>query len=229
MRTRRADATATLLADGRVLVAGGTDGDTSLASTEYFDPKANTFAAGPAMAAPRQAHTAVLSAGRVVVIGGVDERGTALSTTEVLAGGRWVRGPDLREARVKHGAATLPDGRIFVAGGASSTEGRERFDSTELLDLRRGVSTPGPRLSEGEYKLSGALARLPDGRVVVAGGTRIDVYDGATNRITVLPIAPIPRRSFVTASPIGRDRVLIAGGYDDDIVPTDAARLVTVR
>ena len=37
-----------------------------------------------------------------------------------------------------------------------------------------------------------------------------------------------PRRSFVTATVVGDRRVLVAGGYDDEVTPTASARIVTV-
>jgi hypothetical protein len=69
--------TATLLTDGRVLVAGGrvsstpTGNISSTATTELTDATGTTFAAGPAMFAPRDNHTATLLAdGRVLLVGG---------------------------------------------------------------------------------------------------------------------------------------------------------------
>lgn len=94
--------------------------------------------------------------------------------------------------------------------------------------MQDGQFRPGPRVSEGEYKLDGAVATLPGGRVVIAGGTRVNVYNTATNKITVLPDAPVPQYSFVTATRIANNTVLIAGGYDDTITPTDNARLVHI-
>jgi hypothetical protein len=42
------------------------------------------------------------------------------------------------------------------------------------------------------------------------------------------PVVALARRSFVTASALGPGRVLVTGGYDDNIVPTAAARLITI-
>lgn len=52
-------------------------------------------------------------------------------------------------------------------------------------------------------------------------------------RITVVPVArlpgcPVARYSFITATPISNDTVLIAGGYDDTSTPTDSARLLRI-
>jgi hypothetical protein len=64
--------TATLLSDGRVLVAGGFESTGSLATTEYFDPVGKSFSQGPALVQPRQDHAAIqLPSGSIFVAGGV--------------------------------------------------------------------------------------------------------------------------------------------------------------
>lgn len=127
---------------------------------------------------------------------------------------------------MKHAAVSLADGRVLVIGGSNDIEGHERLASTEILDLAAGTSTLGPELSEPQYKLDGAVAELPDRRIVLAGGQRLDVYDPATGSITGVDEPAPPRRAFVTASVLGADEVLVAGGYDDRITPTAAARVV---
>lgn len=62
---------ATLLADGRVMVSGGSDGTKALASTEFYDPSSGTWSSGPALATARWGHSArLLPSGMVVVLGG---------------------------------------------------------------------------------------------------------------------------------------------------------------
>ncbi len=228
MTRARADQTASLLSDGRVLIAGGFDeSGRALAETEIFDPATDTFAPGPEMSAPRAAHVATVVGGEVVLIGGTVEA-EALSTTDVLRDGSWVPGPELLTPRVKLGVAPLPEGRLLVVGGATDTEGHERLASTEILDLPHGTLEPGPELIQGEYKLDGAIAVLPDGRVVIPSGDGLEVYDPATNRLTSLPDTTYDARSFRTVTALGPDRVLVAGGYDDAINPTDQAVVVRI-
>src|SRR5204862_2627956 len=77
MVAARSSPTATLLPDGRVLVAGGSDiYRNSLTSAELYDPASRTWTATGSMAQGRQGHTAtLLTNGKVLVAGGVGTAG----------------------------------------------------------------------------------------------------------------------------------------------------------
>lgn len=230
LATARADHTATLLPDGRVLVAGGFDATgEALDSTELFDPATGVFGPGPPLLAPRAAHVAVLAGPDLVLVGGTEST-EALAATEVLdvRTGQWSSGPDLATPRVKLGAVAIGAGRVFVVGGATDTEGRGKLSSSELVDVSAGTVTAGPELSEGEYKLDGAVATLPDGRVVVGGGSALEVYDADVGSVRRVEVPSYDARSFRTVTTVGPDAVLVLGGYDAGIVPTDAAYLVLI-
>lgn len=229
MISARANHTATLLPDGRVLLAGGNgaDGD-ALDNTEFLDPTTGTFTAGSSLRDARAGHSAAVVGTDVVLVGGTADLVLGIESTDVLHDGTWTSGPDLLIPRVKHATVALADGRVLVIGGSGDIEGRDRLASTEILDLAAGTATPGPDLSEPQYKLDGAVAELPDRRIVIAGGQRLDIYDPATDRITRVDEPATPRRAFVSATVLGPDLVLVAGGYDDRIAPTAQARLVRI-
>ncbi len=228
LATARADHSATLLPDGRVLLAGGFDDSGSpLATTEVFDPGSGAFTTGPPLSAARAGHVATAVGGVVVLVGGTEDA-TALATTDVLRGGRWEPGPRLGTPRVKHGVAPLDATRVLVVGGATDTEGHERLATTEVLDVVAGSVLRGPPLPQGEYKLDGALAVIDDGRVVMPSGSGLAVFDPETGRVERLSVTTYDARSFRTVTAIGHNQVLVAGGYDDAIRPTDEADVVTV-
>src|SRR5438874_788641 len=81
---------ATPLRNGRILIAGGSDGRNALASLEIYDPATRTFSSAPGtMLVPRESHTATsLANGRVLIAGGSNASG-ALDAAELYdpAGG----------------------------------------------------------------------------------------------------------------------------------------------
>jgi hypothetical protein len=72
MRAEREEHTATLLPNGKVLLAGGATGSSgTIASVELYDAATRTFVAVPAMSTPRSGHAAtLLPDGSVVITGG---------------------------------------------------------------------------------------------------------------------------------------------------------------
>ncbi|MCH8310444.1 MAG: hypothetical protein IIB17_08120 [Chloroflexi bacterium] len=84
MFNRSYDHTATLLADGRVLVTGGQADFETLRSVEIYDPVANDWSVAEALTDARSDHTAtLLEDGRVIVIGGGGDFGGALNSSEI--------------------------------------------------------------------------------------------------------------------------------------------------
>ena len=126
--------TATRLADGTVLVAGGF-GTSSQATAERYDPATNTWTSAGSMREGRVGHTAtLLPNGKVLVAGGANstQGGTYLATAELYdpAADGWRPAGALAGPRSGHTATPLPDGRVLVAGGASGNDapGLEQYD-----------------------------------------------------------------------------------------------------
>jgi hypothetical protein len=166
MGSDRARAAAASLPDGRVLIAGGTNG-APLSSALVFDPATNSFSSAGvgAMGIARQAPVAApLPDGRVLVSGGVfvDGPGGYLASAEVFnpatssfsSAGIGAMGT----ARTGAVAASLPDGRVLVAGGY---DGSTRFSSAEIFAAANGFS-----LAVKKRKL--LVSVQASGKVVVA-------------------------------------------------------------
>ena len=126
----RSTHTATVLADGRILILGGYDETETVRNTgEIFDPDTGTVTPIAPMSEPRTQHTTtLLSDGRVFVAGGaglfdVDDvlssLATATDTTEVYdpTTNSWSSGPDLDKPTIGHAASLLQDGQVLISGG----------------------------------------------------------------------------------------------------------------
>ena len=137
MGQRRASPTATLLQDGRVLVAGGLDADTrSLASAEVYDPGTGTWSAVSDMIHRRAFHTAVLLAdGTVLVAGGNVDEESGISYAEVFdpRSGAWSAVGELDAVRLSHSMVSIPGGRVVVFGGSDTPDG-SGHSTSEVYD-----------------------------------------------------------------------------------------------
>ncbi len=166
MLDERANHTATVLADGRVLVTGGGKLDGPyLKSAEIYDPAADKWTLAAEMSRGRAFHTAtLLKDGRVLVIGGKGKiRAAELYDPELDA---WSAAGETTDPRSEHSATLLADGTVMVAGGTGYLATSEFFDPLE------GTWTTGQSLGTGRYR-HGAI-RLNDGRTLIMGGTSKD-------------------------------------------------------
>lgn len=131
LKVARAQASATRLDDGRVLVVGGEDSAYALLdSVELFDPMANIFTAVASLPQPRSYHSAtLLRNGKVLVAGGGQGSEISLpSGTGALASAllydpvtnTWSATGNMTVARAGHRAALLDDGRVLVVGGGNA-------------------------------------------------------------------------------------------------------------
>jgi hypothetical protein len=205
------------LVDGRVFVMGGGSGRLGdLGSAEIFDPAMSTFSSLGGMRANHYLATR-LPDGRVLLTGGQSEGGEILATAELFdpASDRFESTGDMTTARVKHAAVVLPDGRVLVIGGSDRRGYDGRFSSTEIYDPDTGRFSPGPELQYGRHKIRDAVAALPSGAVVVAGGAvRPELYDPA-DRVFVPARGELAGpQMFATASALESGDVLVLGGYD---------------
>jgi hypothetical protein len=228
----RARHSASLLADGTVLLAGGSGPDgTNLASALRFDPATETFTAlSGALNTPRRDHAAVLLPGTSVLhLAGADP--VATDTAELFEPGSGSFSPLAAaafQARAGHTATLLLDGRVLILGGADQAtaplDSSEAFDarpdpfSAAIFDPATGVFTPLPH-ALAEPRSNHTATLLPSGLVLVAGGTgpsselaSAELFDPESGTSTLLPAQLGQARQGHTATLRPDGNVLLAGG-----------------
>ncbi|MHB8419874.1 MAG: DUF6531 domain-containing protein, partial [Myxococcales bacterium] len=184
--------TATLLPDGRWLLAGGgRDGEAStfLALVSAQGTPTGTQPGPLAFARSRHAAT-LLAEGRVLISGGVGTDGRVVETAELFdPASASVSQPTFPSAlaRASHSTTLLPDGRVLFAGGLASSGAT--LATAALWDPRSATVLPlGATLETGRSGHSAAL--LPSGRVLLWGGrdaagvpvSTPELYDPAQQR-----------------------------------------------
>jgi N-acetylneuraminic acid mutarotase len=210
--------TATLLSDGRVLVAGGYFTNYE-AWARIYDPASGTWTGVRSMQAQRDNHTATrLPNGDVLVAGG-ETSGGALTSAEVFnpSTGAWTP----TWMNVAHSGAIaepLPNGDVLVAGGFTSGTAALTADA-EIYHAASGTWTEAARMPQA--RAGAAAAVLPGGDVLVAGGFTTAwgpavgsavVYDAATNTWSAVTGAMQTSRAYETATSLAGGRVLLVGG-----------------
>ena len=220
MHTPRSYHTATLLADGRVLVVGGIEASNDvtgkvLASAELYDPATNTWTTAAPMRVARARHAAILLADhRVLVIGGNDVAYSAFSnyfaTAELYDPTRqsWSPAGSMNYARTFPTGTVLPDGRVLVVGDAGVNE-----RTAEIFDPRneRWSLAPDPGVGRAEH----FAVRLRNGGVLVAGGigeTSAQLFDWRRNAWSNAGAMAVIRAN-ATATVLDNGQVLVTGGF----------------
>ena len=231
MHEGRGGHSATLLADGRVLVAGGYGVNAIVASAELYDPITGSWTATAGLGDDRQGYSStLLPDGRVLVAGGYDFEGAQAAGVEILARtsallydpkiGRWTPTGDMTTARGYHTTTLLRDGTVLVTGGGPADGDAAR--SAELYDPDSGRWTLVASMAEGRFNHTATL--LPDGTLLVAGGDTIgsdpetlasaERYDPAAGTWTNAGRMSEARVNH-TATLLNDGSVLVAGDFND--------------
>lgn len=217
MLEARSGHTATLLKNGKVLLAGGMVREGHYLDTaELYDPRTESFSPTGKMKTKRVNPVAILlNDGKVLLTGGINDAGS-IAGAEIYdpETGRFSPTGNMIKAREAPVVVKLRDGQILVAGGLANRRG---IAEAELYSP-----------SSGTFKLTGSMktgrgsvvaAPLPDGRVIICGGTpdmrtiliSAEIYDPRSGTFT--PTADMNHPRFKTAANVLRDgRILLTGG-----------------
>ncbi|HEY6463533.1 MAG TPA: IPT/TIG domain-containing protein [Polyangiaceae bacterium] len=224
---RMQNAAVTLL-QGQALVIGGagwtaTSG-TPATSADLFDPTSNTFAPtkGPVTKARAGIRAVMAYDGRVVISSGGDATADVYDpVTDSFA-----QIPQLAEHTYGF-MVRLRDGRVLLGAGDGSVTACEIFDPAQNKFI------PAAPLNQGRSMLTAHT--LPDGRVIVIGGssisagavhvplTSMELYDPAADKWTVAPYVLSTGRTWHASALVRDGTILVMGGYNVDgtCTPTD--------
>jgi len=242
--------TATLLMNGKVLVAGGANRGSDklcpggITSAELYDPATGLFASTGVLTRARFAHTAtLLQDGKVLVIGGFGDAfdcsdlGLPAEKTAELydpVTGFFKKTGSMGSPRGWHTATLLTDGRVLVTGG-NSEAGSVASATAELYDPGTGAFTPTGSMTVARFQQTATL--LKNGKVLIVGGASGDppsptataeLYDPATGTFAVTGSLMSARQEH-TATLLADGKVLIAGGETHVISSSDLQATATAE
>lgn len=225
MASRRGQPSATMLSNGDVLIAGGADHDTTggIASAEIFHADTLRFEPVGSMHYARISHTAtLLKDGRVLIAGGRGESVTATAELYDPQTKTFLQTGSMRTARYKHTAGLLPDGKVLVAGGSDDRDWQGLTNRAEIYDPDSATFVATSPLNDKRYKLPEESVPLPNGRILVAGGSkRVEIYDGNTKSFLLAAGQISDDWHFMTATLLKDGTALLTGGYADNDLGTN--------
>lgn len=219
LTTEREAHTATLLNNGKVLIAGGyavLAGYPVWSSAELYDPASHTFSATGDMTTPRYGHTAtLLPDGRVLITGGASSINFDISSYPSQASaelydpssGTFTAAGSMTVARISHSATLLNNGEVLIVGGVDA-----QGQTTELYDPVKGAfSATGSMRANGGGHIATLLS---NGKVLVEGGdychlaSNPELYDPATGTFSLTGDSPEPHLSPTTGNLLLNGNVL---------------------
>jgi len=235
MQSARTEHTASLLSNGKVLVAGGNNVSYSsssfYSSSELYDPAVGTWSGTGALLSTRASHTAtVLSSGKVLVTGGLASAdGAYLSSSELYdpATGTWSSTGGMSYTRSGHTATLLGNGKVLVAGGVGNLSSAELYNPTTGQWTATGSMT-SPRTNH-------TATLLDNGKVLVTGGdyngalASAELYDPTAGTWTAVASMSFARSNHA-ATKMANGKVLVVGAgtsftyqYTDIYDPTSGS------
>jgi alpha-tubulin suppressor-like RCC1 family protein len=248
MATPRQNHTATLMTNGKVLVAGGSSngGTTSLATAEVFDPATSTWTSvATPMISPRQLHAAIqlgtvanaTTSGKVLITGGLQPPNGTLhgSTLYSPTAGTWTAAQSMPSGFNRHlqTITMLGDGRVLVTGGMANAAviasalvydpEANSWATAGTMSSARRYHTATPLVAPGNAALHN--------KVLVVGGNAggatslasVQLFDPATSTWSEPAGMQLgtPREGH-TATALANGNVLVTGGKNGATMHTEA-------
>lgn len=221
-----------VLADGRVLVVGGSSsGGTGWTTADLVDPASGAHApAGTLWTARSQVPVVALADGGAVALGGETDVADRRSVERWSpAAAAFTRLADLLEPRLGHTATALPGGLVLVAGSdAFLGERAGTHLGAELYDpAGAGTSRPPAGGDPIQVRYGHTATPLADGRVLIVGGwdawsgavaVSAELFDPVTETFALAGTLGTPRGGHAAVR-LDDGRVLIVGGGDWDLAP----------
>ena len=227
MTAARLSAAATLLSDGRVLIAGGNGcsepklctngsfggGEERLASAEIYDPATGKFTATGSMGSPSWSGNATLLPDGRVLVSGPDFPPELYDPTTGKFGATG-QSVDIKSPVT---STLLPNGKVLLTGYAASPqlydEGSGKFTD---ISITLPAGTPEATYDNHSVPRSGTLVTgtlLPDGRVLLYDNGYLETYDSATGICADAGfISPSGEWDWPTATLLADGSVLYQGG-----------------
>jgi hypothetical protein len=216
----RSGHSATLLADGKVLIAGGMRRNQDFyKSSELYDPTTGKFERAGDMTMARVGQAGILlPSGKVLIAGGWTGPGCT-DSAELYdpATRRFTPTAKMTARRGNPSATLLSDGDVLIAGGGD----RDTPGGISLAEVFHPATLSFQAIRPMHYaRISHTATLLKDGRVLIIGGrgetlaTAAELYDPKTRKFSETGRL-ITARYKHTAGLLPDGRVLIAGGSDE--------------
>ena len=216
--------TATLLTNGKVLIAGGDNTETDVlpfflpvdgsVKAEVYDPATGRFTSTGNMVTPRVGQTATLLVnGDVLIAGGwTASQNASIATAEIYhpSTGAFTPTGSMTSPRTGHTATLLLDGKVLITGGAHDRTLADS-DSAEIYDPATGSFLATGSMAEKRCSHTATL--LPNGTVLLVGGGGIvaEIYDPPSGSFVLSGLTEFDRSGH-SATLLQNGNVILIGG-----------------